>query len=367
MRPSQAFWCLAALLLLAVRPAGAATLNELRVNGTIGASTDYVELRGTPSEDLDSLTFLAISGTGVIATVQSLAGQAFAADSEYFLFTNPDYGPTPNDFAPTGFRVSDGGDTTYLLVEGFTGALWDDVDTNNDGILDTTPWTSVVDSVAIETAEYTGNHYAATVLPDWVGYATTPHFFRDGDTGPWTFWNDSLCMDVNTPETPRAFNGVVVTAINETGSLSFLGGTMTVDITANSSGKSYVFKTSQVSTPGSFCFNGGTALSPDSTAIDPDTVADIGYFVVEVEPQDYTGLTYSISLDGTGLNGVADLDKIILVKRNSEFSCYELLDTTRVGNVFTASGLTSFSEFTFATVASQGGGLPVELDAFRVD
>ena len=38
------------------------------------------------------------------------------------------------------------GGATYLLVRNFTGSICQDLDTNNDGILDATPWTSVVDA-----------------------------------------------------------------------------------------------------------------------------------------------------------------------------------------------------------------------------
>ncbi len=37
---------------------------------------------------------------------------------------------------------------TFLLVEGFSGNLNDDLDTNNDGIFDSMPWTAVVDSLS---------------------------------------------------------------------------------------------------------------------------------------------------------------------------------------------------------------------------
>ena len=41
------------------------------------------------------------------------------------------------------------GTLTLLLVEGFTGALSDDLDTNNDGSFDITPWLVIADAVAV--------------------------------------------------------------------------------------------------------------------------------------------------------------------------------------------------------------------------
>jgi uncharacterized protein len=42
----------------------------------------------------------------------------------------------------TGFltNVFENGTVTLLLVKGFTGAVGNDLDTNNDGIFDTIPW-----------------------------------------------------------------------------------------------------------------------------------------------------------------------------------------------------------------------------------
>lgn len=58
---------------------------------------------------------------------------------------------------------------TLLLVKGFTGTPLQDLDANNDGILDATPWTSIVDSVGYDgnSATYaTANVTQAGYLPD---------------------------------------------------------------------------------------------------------------------------------------------------------------------------------------------------------
>ncbi len=41
------------------------------------------------------------------------------------------------------------GTITLLLVENFSGAFEDDLDTDDDGVLDVEPWDSIVDSVAV--------------------------------------------------------------------------------------------------------------------------------------------------------------------------------------------------------------------------
>ena len=67
------------------------------------------------------------------------------------------------------FENSD--NVTHMLVDGFTGADGDDLDTNDDGVLDIEPWTSVVSKIALIKEENppTGTewHYGPpTVGPD---------------------------------------------------------------------------------------------------------------------------------------------------------------------------------------------------------
>ena len=63
-------------------------------------------------------------------------------------------------------RTNDG--FTLLLVKGFTGVLRQDLDTNDDGILDATPWSEIVDSIGygeLNTAQ-NGNVTATYALAD---------------------------------------------------------------------------------------------------------------------------------------------------------------------------------------------------------
>ncbi len=41
------------------------------------------------------------------------------------------------------------GTISLLLVKNFSGAFGDDLDTDNDGVFDSTPWDAIVDSVAV--------------------------------------------------------------------------------------------------------------------------------------------------------------------------------------------------------------------------
>ena len=99
----------------------------------------------------------------------------------------PDAGTAINvaDFSPD----IENGSNTYLLVRGFSGALSADLDTDNDGILDVTPWTSVVDGVSIVENDGAANiGYAAGLGFSNIGgiaFTFTPDIVARGTDGVW--------------------------------------------------------------------------------------------------------------------------------------------------------------------------------------
>lgn len=155
MRLIKATLILAGLALLAT-PALAVTLNEIRIDQTSTDNQEYFELLGTPGESLGNLTYIVIGdgtgGSGVIESVTSLAGKVVGTDG-YFLgvetsFGTPLCGDTPDAIFGTTLNFENSDNVTHLLVAGFTGANAQDLDTNDDGILDVTPWSGIIDSVA---------------------------------------------------------------------------------------------------------------------------------------------------------------------------------------------------------------------------
>jgi len=124
-------------------------INEFVFNH-IGSDTNaFIEVFGSPSTDYSNFTVLEVegdgSGTGVIDAVLPVG----TTDTGGFWVNGEDV---------------ENGTVTLLLVEGFSGAFGDDLDTNDDGVLDSTPWTLIVDDVAVTdggTSDYT---YAGTVL-----------------------------------------------------------------------------------------------------------------------------------------------------------------------------------------------------------
>jgi hypothetical protein len=59
---------------------------------------------------------------------------------------------------------------TLLLVQNFTGTLNQDLDTNNDGVLDFSPWTSIKDSVGFDQIGGIGKTYATAKLAPTPAY-----------------------------------------------------------------------------------------------------------------------------------------------------------------------------------------------------
>ena len=142
-------------------------ISELRVDQQ-GADTDeYVEIAGTPGASLAGVWILAIGDGGsdiggVVEMAINLSAWSLGTNG-YLVARESSFGTTV--FGGRTLSVASGatdavigsGDSmnlenadnvTYMLVQGFTGAVGTDLDTDNDGTLDATPWATLLDSVA---------------------------------------------------------------------------------------------------------------------------------------------------------------------------------------------------------------------------
>lgn len=183
-------------------------LNEIFLNppGTDNTQ-EFIELRSTTGgvESFAGLTLLNIEGdaTGAGNTDFVLSLGAFSTganglflwrDSAVVLNPAPDLLTVVNsaDWPVNGTAFSgdlENGSQTFLIVSGYTGTLNQDLDTNNDGVLDLQPWTSVVDAIGFSENDAGVNIGYALGLgffnfgPDLGFNADT--LFRDGTTGAW--------------------------------------------------------------------------------------------------------------------------------------------------------------------------------------
>ncbi|RLS50991.1 MAG: hypothetical protein DWH90_00165 [Planctomycetota bacterium] len=178
-----------------------ARINEIRIDMAGTDTLEFVEIAGTPGLSVNDLTLIIIgdgsSGTslsGFVERVRPLTGVSIPADGTLLIgnpATNPDVG---NGAGAAGANlnndwIENSDNITIMLVRGFTGAISTDLDTNDDGTLDLTPWVEVVDSIALvesATVPPIGTEYAYganRIGPD--GAFVPGHVWRCQDTGCW--------------------------------------------------------------------------------------------------------------------------------------------------------------------------------------
>jgi hypothetical protein len=124
-------------------------INEFVANHTGTDTEAFVEVFGDPSTDYSTFTVLEIDGDGSQAgTIDAVLPVGTTNAGGYWI--------DPEDM--------ENGTITILLVENFMGSLASDLDTNNDGTFDLTPWTRIVDDVATTDGGGSDRTYSGTVL-----------------------------------------------------------------------------------------------------------------------------------------------------------------------------------------------------------
>lgn len=120
--------------------ASTVVINEIVLDQYGNDSDEFAELKGTPNTDYSNLLLLQIDGDDD-GTNQTDPGK--------ILSTHP--GCTTDSLGYCSIEVAShtfqNGTQTLLLVSGTVGKV--DVDTNDDGVFDSEPWTAILDAVAI--------------------------------------------------------------------------------------------------------------------------------------------------------------------------------------------------------------------------
>ncbi|MBX3057863.1 MAG: ExeM/NucH family extracellular endonuclease [Anaerolineae bacterium] len=138
-------------------PGGEVVISEPVINefsaSTVGTDVEYVEIFGDPNTDYSAYTILEIEGdSGAAAgTVDEVISLGTTDANGLYLVNLP-------------ANALENGSITLLLVKNFTGALNDDLDTNNDGVFDITPWDVIVDAVSVNDGGATDPAYGVPVL-----------------------------------------------------------------------------------------------------------------------------------------------------------------------------------------------------------
>lgn len=191
---------------------GPVLINEIRIEQPGPDLDEYVELRGTPGTNLSGWFYVVIgnddfalppSQNGFIEEVIALKGiipasGLFVVAEESFTLGRADQ--------TSAFVFEGGNNKTHLLVQGFTGAAGDDLDTNDDGILDSTPWAALDDSIALiqfpSPDGVTGDFvYSATTIGPDAGVVPS-QVWRCSDSFAWNLGQ----FTVGVTDTPGADN-----------------------------------------------------------------------------------------------------------------------------------------------------------------
>jgi hypothetical protein len=188
-------------------------ISEVRIDQPGADLDEYFELTGPPGFSLIGLTYIvlgdgaAASGSGLIEAVVPIDG--LIAPSGKFVVAEGSFTlGVPDLTANLNFENSD--NVTHLLVTGFSGADATDLDTDNDGSLDLTPWTAVVDAVGliVEPNPPAATEFAygaalgfVDVGPD--GVFVPGHVYRyEGDCTDWQIGG----FDLGVNDSPGAAN-----------------------------------------------------------------------------------------------------------------------------------------------------------------
>ena len=168
---------------------------------------DFIEVFGQPTTDYETFTLLVIEG-------DNLLFQSGVIDDVFPVGSSNNGG-----FWTTGFinNQLESGSFTILLVENFTGSQGDDLDTNNDGSFDSTPWSRIVDDVAVFDGGFLDNTYSTVILTggfDGVadvpgGASRIPNGIETNTTADWRrndFNGAGLPGFTGTPEENEALN-----------------------------------------------------------------------------------------------------------------------------------------------------------------
>jgi hypothetical protein len=154
-------WSVAGVLLVALDASAQVTINEIRTDDPGSDNSEHFELKGPASGSLAGLTYLVIGdgtgGSGVIEEVVDVSNFTLDVDGLLDIASNdssnvgalPFCGGDWTLWGPANINFENNDNVTHMLVADFTGVDGQDLDADDDGTLDTMPWTQIVDSVAL--------------------------------------------------------------------------------------------------------------------------------------------------------------------------------------------------------------------------
>lgn len=199
-------------------------INEYVANHAGMDQREFVEILGDPNTDISQYWVLQIEGDAednpgrVHAVIQ--CGSTNSLGLWFSGFSEDVLGNTS---------------MTLMLVDGFTGLQDDDLDTDDDGVLDITPWSAVMDALAVNDSDIGDQTYATVLFTPGFdgdifapgGLSRIPHGMNTGQTSDWKRNNFSGAgipgysgtvqsnEAANTPNEPNGLIPSVSAVINE--------------------------------------------------------------------------------------------------------------------------------------------------------
>lgn len=210
-------------------------INEFSAS-TTSTDVEFVEIYGDALTDYSAYSILEIEGdsTSAVGAIDEVITMGTTDGSGFYLQSLP-------------ANALENGTISLLLVKDFTGAADEDIDEDNDGIMDYTPWSAIVDSVAVNDggtgditygapvlyAYYDGMNYGpggASRLPD--GYDTNSQ--SDWVRNEFDLDNNPAAGEAyNTPGTTNLANGTAPEMPPEVTKTLPLNGAASVALEAN--------------------------------------------------------------------------------------------------------------------------------------
>lgn len=116
----------------------AVQINEIRIDQPSSDVDEYFELKGSPNESLDGLSYIVIgdgsTGDGTLDTAVSLDGLRLNSEGLLLIAKSTLTLATPELVRSFSFENSD--NVTHALINNLTVSSGDDLDTDDDGVLD---------------------------------------------------------------------------------------------------------------------------------------------------------------------------------------------------------------------------------------
>jgi len=135
-------------------------INEFSASTTGSPDVEYVEVFGDASTDYSAFTVIEIEGDSSKGNIDRTFPVG-TTDGGGFWTTS------------VGNLSIENGSVTLILVEGFSGSVGNDIDADDNGAIDFTPWTRIVDDVAVFDGNAGDLTYSSVVLgPNYDGVSS---------------------------------------------------------------------------------------------------------------------------------------------------------------------------------------------------